>query len=162
MPNGTPPLPPQRPTSPLIPTQLTAAAPRRLPPELESFKDSITQEVGEFSSRIRLVEQRIENLRRHIELIDTSLVEKHKAVIVEIRDVQDGMRALRADMEFVKDLSERLAKRLEAMATKDEVKVLQRYVEYWQPLSFVTRSEVKSLVENILKEHKVKIKVAEE
>jgi hypothetical protein len=102
------------------------------------------------------MEQRIENLRRHVELLDSSLIEKHKTLVSEIHDVQDGMRSLRADIEFVKDLSERLANRMEALASKEEVKVIQRYVEYWRPLDFVTRSEVKSMVENILKESKPK------
>jgi hypothetical protein len=159
MPNGLP----QRPTSALFPAQpQPAPETRRVPPELEAFRQSVAGQVGEFSSRIRLVEQRVENLRRHLELIDSSLIEKHKTVVAEIRDVQDGMRSLRADIEFTKDLAERVAKRLEDLASREEVKVLQRYVEYWQPLSFVTRSEVRSLVENILKEHNVKIKKKEE
>ena len=160
MPNGLPVrpsqpafMPPQMPMQPMAQPQQS----RRLPPELESFRTSVASEVSEFSARVRLLEQKSDNLRRHLELLDSSLIEKHKTVITEMRDVQDGMRSLRADIEFVKDLSERLAKRMEAMASREEVKVLQRYVEYWQPLSFVTRSEVKALVENILKEHGVRI-----
>ena len=153
MPNGQGP----KPLTPLIPQQ-RLIQPKRLSPELESFKHQLATEVGKFSSRIRLLEQRSENLRRHLELLDNSLIEKHKTVVGEIRDIQDGMRSLRADIELIKDLSERVAKRMEALASKEEVKVLQRYVEYWQPLSFVTRSEVKSMMENILKERKTKKK----
>ena len=153
MPNGLP----QRPTSTFFPQQPAVQQPSgRIPPELQNFQQMVGNQVSEFSSRVSLMEQKAENLRRHIELLDSSLIEKHKSVVTEIRDVQDGMRGLRADIEYVKDLSERLAKRMEALASKDEVKVLQRYTEYWNPLQFVTKSEVKSMVENILKEHKIK------
>jgi hypothetical protein len=96
-------------------------------------------------------------LRSHLELIDNSVVDKHKEVISEMRDVEDGMRSLRADIDMLKDLTERISKRMEALASREEVKVLQRYVELWQPLQFVTRSEVKTIVQNALKEQGIKI-----
>lgn len=151
---------PQRPTSPLFSQPATAAPPaaRKLPPELEELKSKLEEQTGDIASRLRVVEQRIDNLRSHLELIDSSLIEKHKAVISDIRDGQDSMRTLRADIDFVKELAGRLAKRLEDLASREEVKVLQRYVELWQPLQFVTRSEVKTLVQNILKEQGLKMK----
>ncbi len=155
MPNGSD--IPQRPFSPIAP----AGAPsmqRRLPPELEELQNKVSSSVLDIASRLKLVEQRIESLRGHLELLDGSLIEKHKSVISELRDTEDGTRSLRADIDGLKELSERIAKRMEALASKEEVKVLERYVELWQPLQFVTRAEVKTIVQSILKEQGIKIK----
>jgi len=162
MPNGqfVPAAPiPARPTSPFFPSapQAPLAPARRLSPELEDFQKKIGEQISDIASRLKLAEQRVDNLRSHLELVDSSLIEKHKAAISEIRDMQDGMRALRADMDMLKDLTERLGKRMEALASREEVKVLQRYVEMWQPLQFVTRAEVKTLVQNALKEQGIKV-----
>jgi len=129
----------------------------RLSPELEMLQKKLSDLVADLSARVRLTEERVDNLRSHLELVDSSLIEKHKTVISEIRNIEDGQRALRSDMDMLKDLAERLAKRMEAFASKEEVKVLERYVELWQPLNFVTRSEVAALVKNVLKAHGIKI-----
>ncbi|MEM2954629.1 MAG: hypothetical protein QW625_01595 [Candidatus Nanoarchaeia archaeon] len=123
-------------------------------PELEQIQTKIAEELSNYGSRIRLVEQRIEGLRAHLQLIDNTVLEKHKTVISEIRDIQDNLRAIRAELDSQKELIERLAKRMEVLASAEEVKILQRYVELWQPLQFVTRSEVKALIQNALKETK--------
>jgi len=155
MPNG--PAIPQRPFSPIVPAAASPLA-RRLPPELEELQNRVSSSVLEIASRLKLVEQRIENLRGHLELVDGSLIEKHKSVISELRDTQDGTRNLRADIDSLKEFTERIAKRMEDLASREEVKVLERYVELWQPLQFVTRAEVKTIVQSILKEQGIKIK----
>jgi chromosome segregation ATPase len=141
------------------PTQQAQQAPvKKLSPELETFEKNFSAIVSDINARVKLLEQRVENLRGHLEVLDSSLIEKYKAVISELRDAEDGMRSLRADIDYLKDLVERVAKRMEALASKEEVKVLERYVELWQPLQFVTRAEVKALVQSILKEQSIKIK----
>jgi hemerythrin-like domain-containing protein len=110
---------------------------------------------------MKLVEGHIDTLRAHIDLLDNSLIEKHKAVVQEVRSVEDSVRGLRADIDMVKDLTERIAKRLEELASREQVKILERYVSLWQPLNFVTRSEVETVVKNILADIGVKIKVRE-
>ena len=136
----------------------SAQAPvRRIPPELEELEKRVSSAVLDIATRVKLLEQKTDNLRGHLELIDDSLIEKHKSVISELRDSEDGMRSLRADIDALKELTERVAKRMEALALKDDVKVLQRYVELWQPLQFVTRAEVKTAVQSILKEQGFKI-----
>jgi chromosome segregation ATPase len=132
-------------------------APKRLPPEIEDFQKKVSEQTSDLSSRVKLIEERIENLRNHLDLVDGSLVEKHKSLVSNIRDLEDGMRGLRADMDMLKELAERLAKRMEAFASKEELKIIERYVSLWQPMNFVTRAEVKAAVQNILKEQGFKI-----
>jgi DNA repair exonuclease SbcCD ATPase subunit len=138
--------------------QQAAPVERRLPPELEALEKKVSGTVLDIAARVKLLEQKTDNLRGHLELLDNSLIEKHKSVISELRDAEDGMRSLRADIDALKDMTDRIAKRMEALASKEEVKVLERYVELWQPLQFVTRAEVKTIVQSILKEHGVKVK----
>ena len=101
-------------------------------------------------------------MREHIEIIDDSLVEKHKAVISELREVENSVRSARGDIEELKSLVERLAKRLEELASREEVKILERYVSMWQPMNFVTRTEVAAVVKSVLSEAGVKTKGAKE
>lgn len=140
------------------------AAPRRpplsqkKPSPAEIIESQIGKQISQVVGRIKIVEERIDTLRSHVELIDRTVIEKHKSSISDIRDIQDSMRSLRADLDEIKDFSERIAKRLEAFASKEEVKVLERYVDAWQPLNYITRSELKATVISILKGLGFKIK----
>jgi hypothetical protein len=115
-------------------------------------EDVVRKFVTSLTSRVRLVEERIENIRDRIELVEHSLIDKHKTSIKQIKNMHDEMRVLRGDVEETKTLIERVVKRLDAFASNEEVKVLRRYVELWQPMSYVNRSEAKAIVRNILKE----------
>ncbi|MGB9675423.1 MAG: hypothetical protein ACP5IJ_02795 [Candidatus Nanoarchaeia archaeon] len=144
--------------APLQPQPETKIPEVKKSPEFQQFQTKLSEELSSMGARLRLVEQKIEGLRGHVQLLDNTLMEKHKSLVSEIRDIQDNLRALRADIDGQKDLIDRLAKRMEALASAEEVKVLQRYVELWQPLQFVTRAEVKTLVQNALKAAGIHIK----
>ena len=131
---------------------------QRAPVNMQDLQRKFADIISDLNSRVRMLEERVENLRSHIDLLDNSVIEKHKTLISEVRRIEDGQRALRADMDMLKDVTERLARRLDAFASKEEVKVLERYVELWQPLNFVTRSELKNAVQSILKMAGIKIK----
>lgn len=128
----------------------------------EQLQSQIHGRLSDVGARVRLVEQQLQTIRNHLEVIDTSVIEKHKALVSEIKKAEDDMRELRADMDKIKDLSERLAKRLEAFATKEEVKVLERYVNMWQPMNYMSKPETEKLVKNILKQSGVKVKEKKE
>jgi len=84
----------------------------------------VRENTASFAARVRLIEDQLSNIRGHIELIDSSLIEKHKAVVTEIRDIEQESRQIRAEIERLDDLIGRTVKRLEGLATKEEVKVL--------------------------------------
>jgi uncharacterized protein YoxC len=147
--------------SPLQPAQAIPEQQRKIPVELQQFQTKLSEELSSVGARLRLVEQKIEGLRGHVQLLDNTLMEKHKSLVSDIRELQDNLRMIRADLDGQKELIDRLAKRMEVLASAEEVKVLQRYVELWQPLQFVTRAEVKALVQNVLKAAGIKIKKEE-
>ena len=126
-----------------------------------ALQTDVKKQVSNVSARMKLIENHVDTLRSHVDLLDSSLIEKHKLVIEEVRSVEDSVRGLRADIDMVKDLTERIAKRLEDLASRDQVKILERYVSLWQPMNFVTRSEIETVVKNILTDVGVKIREKE-
>ncbi len=135
--------------------QVTAPFPafaQKKAPGLEQAQIKLGEQVSDTARRLRLLEESIEVLRAHLNLIDSSLIEKHKEAIKGIRGLEDSMRSLRAEIDQLKDISVRMIKRMEAFAPKEDVKVLERYVSLWQPLKYVTRSEVEAIVKSILKQ----------
>lgn len=122
------------------------------PPEFAALEHRVEEQISSLSNRVRVVEDRLNSINLHLELIDNTLLEKHKAVVSEVRKLQGDVRQLRGAIAELRDLTERIIRRLEAFASKEQVKVLERYIDIIQPLNFVTRSEIRALVTSILKE----------
>ncbi len=153
MPNGIDQPPQQLPKAPRPPSYMRAE------PQLQA---KIYDRLSDISARVKLVEDQLQTIRSHIEVVDNSVIEKHKALISEVRKIEDDLRSLRADVDKVNSLSERLVERLEAFATKEDVKVLERYVNMWQPMNYMTKQETENLIRNILKQSGVRIKEKKE
>ena len=49
-------------------------------------------------------------------------------------------------LEFISELKN--------AAKRDEVKVLEKYINIWNPVKFVTQNEVESIVKDMLNRHK--------
>jgi len=109
----------------------------------------LNAKLSALTSRIVLVEKKLENLRSHLNLVENSVIEKHKTSMQEIRSLQSDVRELRLKIADIQDLFGRLAKRMEDLASKEEVTVLERYIELIKPTSFVSREEVKHMIERL-------------
>jgi len=131
---------------------------QKKPSPADLIETRVGTQIADIAGRVKVVEERIDTLRTHIGLIDKSSIEKHKTVIAKINDLQDSMRSLRSDLDEVKEFSERVAKRMEALASKEQVKVIERYVDMWQPLKYIKNSELKAAMLPILKELGIKTK----
>ena len=49
-----------------------------------------------------------------------------------------------------------LVKELQTAAKRDEVKVLEKYINLWNPVKFVTQNEVEQIVKEMLEREKGK------
>ena len=49
-----------------------------------------------------------------------------------------------------------IVRELEETAKREEVKVLEKYINYWNPIKFVTQNEVEAIVSEILKRNSEK------
>ena len=58
------------------------------------------------------------------------------------------------DWYEIKDKILELVKELKTNAKRDEVKVLEKYINYWNPAKFVTQNEVEAIVKEIIKKIK--------
>lgn len=147
------------PVSPLKSTALPSEQifAKKPAPEIIALESSVKDQVATVSSRLRLLETSLDSIRGHINLIDQSLIEKHKSVVSEVRSIELELRQMRADIELSKEMVDRISKRLEAFASRQELKVLERYIDMIQPMNFVTRSEIDSIIKKVLKEQGIHI-----
>lgn len=114
--------------------------------------ESIIATLIQLGKRLQIVEERLDNLRDHLEILDNNLRENSKSQTEKINSIWETLKEFQEQLKENTELFHRLADRIELFATKEQVKVLERYINMWNPLDGVTRKEVEEIVDEKLKE----------
>jgi predicted RNase H-like nuclease (RuvC/YqgF family) len=96
----------------------------------------VTQRQKDLESKLDLVSEKIE-------LLDHNSISNIKKINSDIKSLRTDMRDLTTDLEELKSFNSKVKKQLSLMTTKDEVKKLEKYIDLWNPMTFVTRQELK-------------------
>lgn len=124
--------------------------PDSMPPKkgvIDNNYQELTTEVDTYASRLRILEEHTNNLRRKLQLTDQNLIQTHKKLMDEIRLVNNELSDMRRDINDVKDKIKLIIKELSDCARKQDVDILKKYIEMWEPVNFVTRSELQKILD---------------
>ena len=119
-------------------------------PDLSSF----TEDIGNLSRRLRLLEESFTNIRRVLQVTEQNVLGKNKVFSTEIRTLTSDIGDIKQEIAEIKERIIELVKELKETAKRDEVKVLEKYINFWNPVKFVTQNEVEDIVKEILKKSK--------
>ena len=119
-------------------------------PDLRAF----SEDIANLSRRLRLLEESITNIRRALQVTEQNMLEKNKLFATEIRTITSDMNDIKQEVAEVKEKIVELVKELREAAKRDEVKVLEKYISFWNPVKFVTQNEVETIVKEFIKKEK--------
>jgi hypothetical protein len=124
-------------------------------PKKEEDAPNVSKEINMLGRRLRVMEEQITNVRRKMQVTDQNMLSFQKKNTTELKTVNMEINELRRILEDMQNNILLMIKELRLCAKKEEVTVLQRYVNMWEPVNFVTRREVEKIVEEALAERKV-------
>jgi len=139
-------------------TKPAKAAPGNMPPAQPHAKAAksqstddvvkgISNEMNNISRRLRVLEERYTNLRKKTQLTDQNMLHVDKKIISEIKVTNKDIDEIRKDIKDVKEKMILIIKDLKSCAKKEDVKVIEKYVNMWEPVQFVTLNQLKDVVE---------------
>ena len=102
---------------------------------------------NELHNRVRLLEGRYNATRDRMFLINDTLITHFKNIREELDSLDEEIKDVKGNIEALKQTSANLLKELDLFARKENVKVLEKYINMWNPLNFVTEQEVIELIE---------------
>ena len=124
----------------------------------------LSGEVKTLTTRIRTLEEKARNLRAGIQMTEKNVLEDNKKVNSEIKDINQQVFELKKSFTEIKSKMDIIIKELALTAKHEDVESIQRYLNIWNPVHFVSQKEVTSVVKRALLElgiktkHDVKIK----
>jgi len=116
-------------------------------PVQDPITGDIMNQVRDISRRLRIIEERYSNLRKNIQVNEQNMLTDQRKVNADLKAVTSEITEMkRAFMEIKEEMRLMVAEVREAVK-KEELKVLEKYVNLWEPLNFVTHAEVGKLID---------------
>lgn len=103
------------------------------------------QDLGNVSVRIRLIEEKINNLNRKVETMESNVLENYQKTANEIKVLDSEFIQLKRVMETMQQKMDLVVKELKMTAGKEDVEVLKKYLDLWNPVKFATREELQGM-----------------
>jgi len=121
-------------------------------PDMSAF----TEDIGNLGRRLKILEESITNIRRALQVTEENMLGKNKIFAMEIRTLTSDIGDIKKEISEIKEKIVEIVNELKESAKRDEVKVLEKYINFWNPVKFVTQNEVEALVKEILMREKTK------
>jgi len=113
---------------------------------------SQSNEILTLVRRIRELEERVENQRSKDKIIERNMLDHFKKFKADISTINSDISEIKNEINKTNAESSKIIKELKLSASKEDVKILQKYVDLWNPIRFVTNEQVKRLIDDALEE----------
>ncbi|MBU2590193.1 MAG: hypothetical protein KKA65_00855 [Nanoarchaeota archaeon] len=122
----------------------------------QTYQESYTgaDVVIELTNRLRVLESKNSLLNERLLVVNQNMIEEYKKLIKDIRSIESEIRDVKNDMQNIKKILKHLTDEAANFAKKDEIRLLEKYIKLWNPLNFVTETDVKNIVEREIKKAK--------
>ena len=106
----------------------------------------IAGEMNNISRRMMVLEERYTNLRKKTQLTDQNMLNNHKRIMTEIHATHGQVDEIRKHINDMTDKLKIIVRELKECAKHSDVEVLQKYINIWEPVNFITRDSALKLV----------------
>jgi selenophosphate synthase len=113
--------------------------------------DGIMRDV---TRRLRVLEERMTTDRKNIQLAQQNFITSSKKTDGDIKNTYAELNEIKKELAGIKDQIGLVVGELKDTAKKEDVTVMEKYIELWEPLNFVTKREVEAMIRRILNEKK--------
>lgn len=114
------------------------------PPQMPSFDTS------KLYVWVKSVESKVNNLLREIDVLKNDFIKKNNDLKKDIKTLNDDLMEIKHEWEKTNQKMDLIIKELKQTAGKEEVMVLKKYLDLWNPLHFATQRDVEQLIEDKL------------
>lgn len=97
-------------------------------------------------SRLRTLESRQDDLREKLLVINQNMIESYKTLVLETKTLSTELKDIKKTVQELQDALKKIVSELDEFAKKDNIKILEKYINFFNPMNFVTQDELSSLL----------------
>ena len=92
------------------------------------------------------VEEKVSNVNKKVELMETGFVSFSRKVHDELRTADGDIMGIKREIEKLNQKIDLVIRELKLAAGKDELTTIKRYLDMWDLTRFATRDEVEKMI----------------
>lgn len=104
--------------------------------------DDVSNKISQIASSIRILEDRYTNLRKKSQLTDQNLIDLQKEYYKEKKHMSEELLDSKIKLQELIDDLKIINGELKDTVKQKDLQVLNKYLDLWEPMQFVTRKEV--------------------
>ena len=102
--------------------------------------------LNEVISRVRGLDSKQTLMSERVLVINKNMIIEYKQLTQQLHIMNSELRDIKIEMLRVKEAMQDMIKETKQFARKDKLKLLEKYVDLWNPMRFVTEEDVKNIV----------------
>lgn len=111
-----------------------------------------TVDITDLVRRLRMSEERQENIRKKMQMIEQNMLATQKKLATETKTLNLSLMETAAKIEDLAEKMSMLIKEIQLSAKKEDLDVVKKYLDYWSPVEFVTLGMVEKIIKEKLEE----------
>jgi len=119
-------------------------------PKPSSNLSPFLDKINDLSRRLKVIEERYNGLRRKMQLTEQNMLNINKKISTEVKTISSDINETRNSLLEITIKIKEIKEELSKCAKKDKLKLLDKYISFWEPLNYVTADEVKKIAEDML------------
>ncbi|HLC85491.1 MAG TPA: hypothetical protein VJH22_06895 [Candidatus Nanoarchaeia archaeon] len=121
-----------------------------LPPPPQAGGTS--EDLAVLARRLRLLEERYSRVENNLRNLEDHLNNTSRDFNRLLGKVKSDLATQNKSVEQMQERMLMFIKELELLAKKDDVEVIKKYLNYWEPMKFIQASQVEKVVKELLSE----------
>ena len=105
-----------------------------------------TDLLADISQSLRILEDRYYVLRKKTQLTEKTLIDSQREFEKERKLMLDELVSAKLKIKELEEKLDDMNAEFNNLAKLTDVKVLEKYLDFWEPIQFVTRNEVEKLL----------------
>ena len=114
--------------------------------EQQQSQVNMGQMVGEIVNRVRILESKQNLFAEKMLIMNENMLEEYRKMMDEVKKVVAEVNVVKDEMDNMKSVMRHLTQEASGFAKQDDFKVLEKYINVWNPLNFVTEKDVLRLM----------------
>jgi len=102
--------------------------------------------ISELIGRIRVNEAKMANIRERLLVTDNNSIKEFRRVSSELKDVNQELKQIKTELFNLRETMRDMVKEFGNFARSQDLKILEKYINLWNPLNFTTEKEVIKLI----------------
>ena len=100
----------------------------------------------DFFSRMRSLEGKYNLLRDRALIINQNMITQYQRTNAEIKAIEEDIQEVKHTLFQIKETLKHLVREMEGFSRKEDMKVLEKYINLWNPMNFVSAEEVERII----------------